>query len=130
MYFRKKKLDKDGNVGRNKAHLVLKVYFQEEDIDYEKTFAPDVRLESVRNFLDYAEDKNFEVLHMDVNCDFLNGKLEEMVCVEQPLDFVNDKYPDHCYILDKVVYRLKQAPRVWYETLTRFKKNLILNKDI
>ena len=35
---------------------------------------------------------------------------------------MNEKYPDHCYVLDKDFYGLKQAPRAWYETLTRFLK--------
>ena len=48
---------------------------------------------------------------MDVKCALLNGELEETVYVEQPPVFVNEKYPDHFYILDKAVYGLKQAPR-------------------
>ena len=31
---------------------------------------------------------------------------------------------DHCYVLDKVVYGLKQAPPGWYATLTYFLKSL------
>ena len=91
--------------------MVVKGYCQEEGIDYEETFAHVARLESVRIFLSYAAHKNFEVFQMDVKCSFLNGELEETVYVEQPSGFVNEKYPDHCYILDKVVYGLKQAPR-------------------
>ena len=59
---------------------------------------------------------------MDVKCTFLNGELEETVYVEQPLGFINEKYPNHCYVLDKAVYSLKQAPRACYETLTWFLK--------
>ncbi|KAI3780094.1 hypothetical protein L2E82_09981 [Cichorium intybus] len=59
---------------------------------------------------------------MDVKCAFLNGELEETVYVEQPPGFVSNKHPDHCYILDKAVYGLKQVPRAWYETLTCFLK--------
>ena len=59
---------------------------------------------------------------MDVNCTFPNAVLEETVYVEQPWGFVIDKYPDHCYILDKAVYGLKQAPRAWYANLTNFLK--------
>ncbi|XP_023756461.1 uncharacterized protein LOC111905012 [Lactuca sativa] len=44
---------------------------------------------------------------MDVKCAFLNGELEEMVYVEQPPGFLNENYPNHYYILDKVVYGLK-----------------------
>ena len=107
---------------RNKARLVVKGYCQQEGIDYEETFAPVARLEVVRIFLAYAASKNFQVYQMDVKCAFLNGELEETVYVEQPPGFVNEKFPDHCYILDKAVYGLKQAPRAWYETLTKFLK--------
>ena len=65
----------------------------------------------MRIFLAYVAHKNFEVFQMDVKCAFLNGELAETVYVEQPPGFVNERYPDRCYILDKVVYGLKQAPR-------------------
>ena len=93
-----------------------------EGIEYKETFAPIARLESVCTLLAYASHKNFEVFQMDVKCAFLNGELEETVYVEQPLGFINEKYVDHYYILDKAVYGLKQAPRAGYETLTRFLK--------
>ena len=118
------KMDKEGNVIRNKERLVVKGYCQEEGIDYEETFTPVARLESIRIFMAYAAHKNFEGYQMDVKCAFLNGELEETVYVEQPPCFLNEKYPDHRYILDKAVYCLKQAPRAWYETLTRFLKML------
>ncbi|XP_052619848.1 uncharacterized mitochondrial protein AtMg00810-like [Lactuca sativa] len=59
---------------------------------------------------------------MDVKSAFLNDILEETLYVEQPPGFVNDKFLDHCYILDKAVYGLKQAPHAWYVTLTNFLK--------
>ncbi|KAI3494512.1 hypothetical protein L1887_40761 [Cichorium endivia] len=116
------KLDTKGNVVRNKARLVVKGYCQQEGIDYEETFAPVARLESVRIFLAYAAHKNFDVFQMDVKCAFLNGDLEETVFVEQPPGFESKIHPNHCYVLDKAVYGLKQAPRAWYETLTKFLK--------
>ena len=105
------KLDKEGNVVRNKARLVVKSYCQQEGIDYEETFAPVARLEAVHIFLAYATHKNFDVFQMDVKCAFLNGELEETVYVEQPPGFINTEFSNHCYILDKAVYGLKQAPR-------------------
>jgi len=117
------KTDKEGNVIRNKARLVVKGYCQQEGIDYDETFAPVARIESVRIFLAYAAHKRMQVYQMDVRCAFLNGELEEIVYVEQPPSFIDPKYPNHCYYLEKVVYGLKQAPRAWYETLTRFLKS-------
>ncbi|KAI3499752.1 hypothetical protein L1887_35561 [Cichorium endivia] len=116
------KLDTEGNVVWNKASLVVKGYCQHEGINYEETFAPVARLESVRIFLAYVAHKNFDVFQMDVKCAFLNGDLEETVFVEQPPGFESKIHPNHCYVLDKAVYGLKQAPRAWYETLTKFLK--------
>ncbi|XP_023733099.1 uncharacterized mitochondrial protein AtMg00820-like [Lactuca sativa] len=48
------KLDKVGNVIRNKAQLVVKGYCQEEGIEYKKTFTLVARLKSVHIFLAYA----------------------------------------------------------------------------
>ncbi|XP_075080513.1 uncharacterized protein LOC142166012 [Nicotiana tabacum] len=41
------KLNEDGKVVRNKARLVAKGYSQQEGVDYDKTFAPVARLESI-----------------------------------------------------------------------------------
>lgn len=52
----------------------------------------------------------FEVFQMNVQCAFRNGELEEPIYVEQPPAFVNEQYPYHCYVLDKLVYGLRQDP--------------------
>lgn len=65
------------------------------------------QLEHVRIFHAYDAHKSFSVYQMDVKCAFLNGELKEKIYVEHPLSFVNDKFPNHFYILDKVVYGLK-----------------------
>lgn len=97
---------------------MVKGHFQEKAIDYEEMFAPVARLESVRIF--YAVQNYFEVFQMDGKCAFLNGELEETIYVEQPPGFVNEKFPYHCYILDKEVYGLKQAPQNNGGKISRF----------
>ncbi|KAI3669275.1 hypothetical protein L6452_40503 [Arctium lappa] len=114
------KLDEHGTVTRNKARLVAQGYKQEEGIDYDETFAPVARLESIRLFLAYAVYKDFIVYQMDVKSAFLNGKLNEEVYVEQPPRFYDPKYLNYVYKLDKALYGLKQAPRAWFDTLTSF----------
>ncbi|KAI3758488.1 hypothetical protein L6452_06052 [Arctium lappa] len=114
------KKDEDGTVIRNKARLVAKGYRQEEGIDYDETYAPVARLETIRMFLAYAAHKNFTVFQMDVKTTFLNGILKEEVYVSQPEGFVNQEKPNHVYILDKALYGLKQAPRAWYNVLSTF----------
>ncbi|WVZ88337.1 hypothetical protein U9M48_034871 [Paspalum notatum var. saurae] len=57
---------------------------------------------------------------MDVKSAFLNGKISELVYVEQPPGFEDPKKPDRVYKLSKALYGLKQASRAWYERLTDF----------
>ncbi|GJX47081.1 retrovirus-related pol polyprotein from transposon TNT 1-94 [Tanacetum coccineum] len=46
---------------RNKSHLVVKGYYQEESIDFEESFASVARLEAVRMFITYVAHKNFTI---------------------------------------------------------------------
>ena len=88
------KLNKDGQVSRNKSILVCKGYSQEEGIDYGETFAPVVRLEGVKTLLAYVVHRGFKVYQMDVKCAFLNGILDEEVYIEQPKGFVDPNKRD------------------------------------
>ncbi|KAH9649201.1 Integrase catalytic domain-containing protein [Citrus sinensis] len=119
------KMDESGVVVRNKARLVAQGYNQEERIDFDETFAPVTRLESIRMLLVYACHKDFILYQMDVNSAFLNEYIMEEVYVKQPPGFENEKFPDHVYKLSKALYGLKQAPRAWYDRL----KNFLLDND-
>jgi Reverse transcriptase (RNA-dependent DNA polymerase) len=108
------KLDENGIIVRNKARLIAQGYTQQAGIDFEETFAPVARLESIRMLLAYASHKGFTLYQMDVKSAFLNGFLDEEVYVQKPPGFINQTYPNHVYRLTKVLYGLKQAPRAWY----------------
>ncbi|GJY73206.1 retrovirus-related pol polyprotein from transposon TNT 1-94 [Tanacetum coccineum] len=56
------KLDENGIVSRNKARLVAQGYNQQEGIDYDETYAPVARLESIRILLAYACALDFKLL--------------------------------------------------------------------
>jgi hypothetical protein len=114
------KQDEHGVVTRNKARLVAKGYAQVAGLDFEETFAPMARLESIRILLAYAAHHSFRLFQMDVKNTFLNGPIKEEVYVEQPPGFEDDRYPDHVYKLSKALYGLKQALRAWYECLRDF----------
>ncbi|GJU80442.1 copia protein [Tanacetum coccineum] len=51
---------------------------------------------------------------------FLNGILKEEVYVSQPEGFVNPNHLNHVFRLKNVLYVLKQAPRVWYDLISKF----------
>lgn len=71
----KNKINENEKIIRNKARLLEKGFFQEEQIDYNETFAPIVRLEIIRIFFAHAAYQNFRVLQMNVKSVFLNEKL-------------------------------------------------------
>ncbi|GJZ03174.1 retrovirus-related pol polyprotein from transposon TNT 1-94 [Tanacetum coccineum] len=114
------KLDENGVVSRNKARLVAQSYNQQEGIDYDETYAPVARLESIRILLAYACALDFKLFQMDVKSAFLNGFINEEVYVAQPSGFIDFKKPDHVYKLNKALYGLKQAPKAWYDILKDF----------
>jgi hypothetical protein len=111
------KRDEHGVVTRNKARLVAKGYSQVECFDFDETYAPVARLETIRILLAYAIYHGFKLYQMDVKSAFLNGPIKEEVYVEQPPGFEDSDYPNHVYKLSKALYGLKQAPRAWYECL-------------
>jgi hypothetical protein len=114
------KQDEHGVVTRNKARLVAKGYSQVEGLDFDETYAPVARLDSIRILLAYATYHGFKLYQMDVKSAFLNGPIKEEVYVEQPPSFEDSEYPNHIYKLSKALYGLKQAPRAWYECLRDF----------
>nr|GEY22513.1 retrovirus-related Pol polyprotein from transposon TNT 1-94 [Tanacetum cinerariifolium] len=112
--------DEENTVIRNKTRLVVRGYRQEEDIDFEESFAPVARMEAIRIFLAYAAHKGFTVYQMDVKTAFLHGSLKEDVYMCQPEGFIDADYPSHVYKLKKALYGLNQAPRAWYDELSTF----------
>ncbi|KAK1629283.1 hypothetical protein QYE76_003598 [Lolium multiflorum] len=120
----KNKQDEFGIVVRNKERLVAQGFSQIEGIDFEETYAPVARLESICILLAYASHHNFKLQQMDVRSAFLNGPLHEEVYVKQPPGFEDPCFPNHVYELDKALYGLKQAPRAWYKHL----KELLIDR--
>nr|GFB91350.1 Gag-Pol polyprotein [Tanacetum cinerariifolium] len=116
----KNKHDEENTVIRNKSRLVAKGYAQKEGVDFEESFAPVARLEAVRLFITYAAHKSFTIYQMDVKTAFLYGPLKEEVYVNQPDGFVDPYHPDKVYRLKKALYELKQAPKAWYDELSKF----------
>nr|GEW02304.1 retrovirus-related Pol polyprotein from transposon TNT 1-94 [Tanacetum cinerariifolium] len=107
----KSKHDKENRVIRNKTHLVVSRYRQEEGIYFEESFALVARMEAIRIFLAYVACKLFIVFQMDVKTAFLHGTLKKDVYMCQPEGFIHADHLSYVYKLKKALYRLKQAPR-------------------
>jgi hypothetical protein len=78
------KRDQLGSIIRYKAHLVAKRFSQIPGIDYDETFAPVVRLDTIRLLLALAARYKLDVHIVDVIGAYLNGKLDEEIYMQQP----------------------------------------------
>jgi hypothetical protein len=77
----KNKQGEDGEVVRNKAHLIAQGYNQVEGLDFGETFALVARLEAIRILLAFAASKGFKLYQMDVKNAFLIGVIQEEVYI-------------------------------------------------
>lgn len=114
----KNKTDLHRTMVWNKARLVTQGYTKIEGVNFDKTFAPVPRLESIRILLSIACHLGFKLYQMDVKSAFLNCILQEEVYVEQPKGFQDPHHPYHVYKLKKALYGFKSVPRAWYVCLT------------
>ena len=95
-------------------------FTQQTVIDYNETFTPVERLDTIRMVLAIVAHNKWYVHHMDVMPTFFNGSLEEEVYVRQPRGYEVDGQEDKVYRLKKALYGLKQAPRVWYNRIDEY----------
>ena len=111
----KVKRHSDGSIERYKARLVARGFSQQPGIDYDETFAPVAKFQSIRLILALAAMHDLELHQMDVKTAFLYGSLEELVFMEQPEGF--ERGENMVWQLIKSLYGLKQSPRTWYKEL-------------
>lgn len=113
----KTKYGSDGSIDRHKARLVVKGCAQRKGIDYEETFSPVVRYDSIRFLIAMAAKLDLDIDQMDAVTAFLQGDLHEEVFMKQP-DGMQDGSDRVCR-LNKSLYGLKQSSRVWNEKLAQ-----------
>jgi len=111
----KLKMNPDGTIARYKARLVAKGFSQVPGLDYDRTHAPTLRLESFRLFLSIAASLDLELHGMDVVGAYLYGELEEEIYMKQPPGY-SDGTARVCQLL-KAIYGLKQSGRAWRTVL-------------
>ncbi|THH21687.1 hypothetical protein EUX98_g8303 [Antrodiella citrinella] len=106
----------DGSVDRYKARLVAKGFSQRPGFDYVETFAPTVRMATLRIILALAALENLEIVSTDISQAFINGDLDVEIYMQQPEGFKHGN-PGDVLRIRKGLYGLKQAGRLWNQKL-------------
>ncbi|RVW88140.1 Retrovirus-related Pol polyprotein from transposon RE1 [Vitis vinifera] len=109
----------NGRIDRYKARLVAKGFTQTYGIDFQETFAPVAKLNTIRVLLSLAANLDWNLHQLDVKNAFLNGDLEEEVYMEIPSGLKLSSSNDLVCKLQKSLYGLKQSPRAWFERFTK-----------
>ena len=102
-----------GEIEKYKARVVAKGFSRVEGVDYDQTFSPTVRFESIRQLVAVGTSRGLHMHQMDVTTSFLYALLEEEVYMEQPEGTVLEGNEGKVMRLLKCLYGLKQAPRQW-----------------
>ena len=109
----------DGTVERFKARLVARGFTQVHGTDYNETFAPTVRMDTLRLFLATVAAENLECDQYDIKNAFTESHLKETIYLKPPQGIEVKRG----YVLKilRSLYGLKQAARDW---------NLLMKKEL
>jgi hypothetical protein len=115
----KNKLDENGNLSRRKVRYVFKGFEQQYGKDYTSTTSPTARMESWRILLHIAAALDWDAQQIDVKTAFLYGLLpdDEVQYMEQPQGFEEKGKETWVWKLQKGLYGMKQAGRIWNKTM-------------
>ena len=106
------KRDKSNTISHFKARLVTKGFTQIPGQDFNYTFTPVARWDSIRTVLSLATIHDYELRQLDIKTAYLNGPLDEEIYMHAPPGSGTPYWH-----LRKGLYELRQARRQWYLTL-------------
>jgi hypothetical protein len=113
------KLKPDGSIERFKARLVARGFSQVQGMDYNETFAPTVRMDTLRLFLATVAAEDMECVQFDIKNAFTESHLKEEIYISPPQGV--DVKKGYALQILRSLYGLKQAARDW---------NILIKKEL
>ncbi|RDX81632.1 hypothetical protein CR513_37665, partial [Mucuna pruriens] len=104
----------NGTIDQYKARLVARDFTQTYGVDYQETFAPTAKLNTIQVLLSLAANFDRPLQHSDVKNVFLHANLSEEIYMSMPPGYNFSGDTSLVFKLKKAVYGLKQLPRVWF----------------
>jgi len=98
------KYNKEGKLLKYKARLVARGFSQVPEMDYNETFAPVVKLETIYAILTLIIKEDWEIQQMDVKGVYLNRDLKEEIYLNQPKGFHDETTVENHGILILLFY--------------------------
>ena len=100
-----------GDIDRFKARLVARGFSQIQGVDYNDTFAPTVRMDTLRMLMAIIAAKDLECHQVDINNAFTESDLDEDIFLSPPYGV--KMHQDKVLKVLRSLYGLKQAGRSW-----------------
>lgn len=115
----KRKRTPDGEVKKHKARTCVRGDLEEPSGNPDDNFSPVVSWSSVRMFLILSTILGWKTISIDYSSAFVQARLKEPVWVHLPRGFKSSKGPNTCLRLEKSLYGLSIAPRLWFEHILK-----------
>lgn len=115
--------NQDGSVNSHRDRLVSRGFQPEEEAE---VYAPVIDLTTVQVAAVMSLVRGYTIHQVDDSNDFLNGRLskEHCICILPPLGIVLKVPRGQVLKLNLALYDLKNAPRIWNDTLNNAAKKL------
>ena len=104
----------DGTLERYTARLVAKGYTQTYGIEYKENFPPVAKMNTIRVLISLVVNLDWDMQQYDIKNAFLHEELDAEICMEIPPGYNKMGNIAKVCRLKKVLYSLKQPPRVWF----------------
>ena len=114
----KVKKNLDGDIIKFKARWCARGFEQSHGIDFHDTYASVVKSMTYKLLFAMIAHHDLDAEQMDIVTAFLNARLKERNIFIEPPESYED--PEYVWVLARALYGLKQSPREWYETLSRW----------